>query len=287
MIGIYCWENKINGKKYIGQSVNIERRKQQHIYGMGKYKTKISQALYKYGLNNFNFIVLEETDIEHLNEKENYWINFYNSINNGYNITSMENNECTIVGEYNPNTSLTNTDVLEIRNRIFINNEYIWEVYEDYSELIGKDRFWSLVHGDSWKNVDCSMIHSLINNEGELNPKTQLTNKEVLNIRNRIFVNHEETLTVYQDYKNIISYSAFEKMVSGETWKNVDCSMIVKRKIERQGKPKAKLTKEIVKQIRYEYENKLKTLNDLYKEYTMVTPKTIRRVVDYETWKNI
>ena len=35
------------------------------------------------------------------------------------------------------------------------------------------------------------------------------------------------------------------------------------------------------------YVFQIDTLNDLYKEYTMVTPKTIRRVVDYETWKNI
>ena len=32
MIGIYCITNKITGEQYVGQSINIEERKQQHFY---------------------------------------------------------------------------------------------------------------------------------------------------------------------------------------------------------------------------------------------------------------
>lgn len=56
---------------------------------------------------------------------------------------------------------------------------------------------------------------------------------------------------------------------------------------QRAGKPKAKLTKEDVVYIRYQYEQGLKTLSELYKEYYYITPKSIRRVINYETWKNI
>lgn len=287
MIGIYSWKNNINGKRYIGQSIDIERRRKQHIYNAGKLDTKLSQALYKYGVNNFTFEVLEETTIELLNERENYWITYFDAIKNGYNITSMENNTCTIYGEYNPNTNLTNEMVLEIRNRIFLDNEYIWEVYEDYNHLIGKDRFWSMVHGETWKNVDCSMIKSLVNNNGDLNPNANLNSSTVLEIRNRIYVNKEEPLTVYQDYKDLISYSAYCKMYRGDTWQTVDCSMITKIGIQRKGKPKAKLSKQEVGYIRYLYENNLKTKEELYKMYPEVTPKTISRVLNYETWKDI
>lgn len=288
MIGIYCWTNKINNKKYIGQSVNIERRKQQHIYGVGKYSTKISQAFAKYGLHNFTFEVLEEVEIDKLDIREQYWIDYYNSISEGYNITYVDENGCNVRGEYNPNAKLTNEDVLEIRNRIYILNEYPKEVYEDYADKISYNRFWSAFHGETYKNVDCSMIHPLeIDNNGSHNPRAQLTEEIVLNIRNRVYLNNESYLDVYKDFKDLVSFASFEKACRGETWKNVDCSMIKKVETSRIGKPKAKLTREDVRTIRYQYENGLKTLNELYKEYYYITPKSIKRVVNYETWKNI
>ena len=45
--------------------------------------------------------------------------------------------------------------------------------------------------------------------------------------------------------------------------------------------------KKYIIKIRYEYEKGLKTLEELKKEFPNVTPTTIRRVVNYETWKNI
>ena len=146
MIGIYCWKNKLNNKRYIGQSVDIERRKQQHVSGAGKYETKISQALYKYGVNNFDFEILETCTPNILNEREQYWINQYDSIKNGYNITYVENDGCVIHGEFNPRTKLTNEEVLEMRNRVHISKEYPKEVYEDYANKISYDSFWSAIH---------------------------------------------------------------------------------------------------------------------------------------------
>ena len=147
MIGIYCWKNKINNKYYIGQSIDIEKRKKQHIASAGKYSTKISRALVKYGIENFDFQILEETTIEELNKKEAYWIKYYDSIKNGYNITFVDENGDRIEGEFNPNAKMTNEMVLEIRNRIFINNEYPPEVYEDYCDFISYDAFWQAFHG--------------------------------------------------------------------------------------------------------------------------------------------
>lgn len=288
MIGIYCWTNKINNKKYVGQSIDIERRRQQHIYGAGKYTTKISLAMHKYGLNNFTFEILELCEIEKLNEREQYWIDFYDSIANGYNITYVDEDGCVTRGEYNPRTKLTNEEVLEMRNRVHINKEYPREVYEDYKDKISYDRFWSAIHGETWQNVDMSMIKSIeIDNNGSHNPRALLNEDEVLKIRTRVHINKEESLEVYKDYKELVSYDTFKKVVTGETWKNVDTSMIVALSTQRAGKPKAKLTKEDVEYIRYQYENGLKTLSELYKEYYYITPKSIRRVINYETWKNI
>ena len=86
MIGIYKITNKINGKCYIGQSINIEQRLKDHRNC--KANKPLYRAFKKYGIENFDFEVLEECSKEELNEKEIYYIAFYNSTTdgNGYNL---------------------------------------------------------------------------------------------------------------------------------------------------------------------------------------------------------
>lgn len=95
MIGIYKITNKINGKVYIGQSVCIEHRWNQHKSDARLYKSyaPLYCALRKYSIENFSFDVLEECQQEKLNEKEIYWIKYYDSTNKekGYNIKSGGN----------------------------------------------------------------------------------------------------------------------------------------------------------------------------------------------------
>lgn len=224
MIGIYIWKNRINNKTYVGQSIDIERRKKQHLYS---YKTKTSieydKALYramrKYGIENFDFSVVEECDIKDLNEKECYWMNYFDSYKNGYNEAPGGSQ---IIGSSNPRTKLTEQDVLTIRQRIHQNNEYAKDVYEDYKHLVGYDSFWSLAHGNTWKNVDSSMIKEIkIDNNGSKNPRAKLKEKDVEDIRKRRYIDNEKLIDIYQDYKERVSYSTFEKVVRGETWKKV------------------------------------------------------------------
>ena len=85
MIGIYKITNKLNGKVYIGKSIDIETRWKQHIYN--PQNSAIHLAICKYGKDNFNFEIIEQIPIEQLDSREKYWINYYNSISNGYNCT--------------------------------------------------------------------------------------------------------------------------------------------------------------------------------------------------------
>lgn len=83
--GIYQIENKINGKKYIGQSIEIENRWKKHLNAKDNFL--IHKAIKKYGKENFNFSIIEECNLLELDDKENYWINFYNTlVPNGYNM---------------------------------------------------------------------------------------------------------------------------------------------------------------------------------------------------------
>lgn len=90
MIGIYRIVNKINNKCYVGQSIDINNRIKSHFYYLsrnwyGNYK--LQNAWNKYGEDNFYWEVIEECLEENLDEREIYWISFYNSFNNGYNQT--------------------------------------------------------------------------------------------------------------------------------------------------------------------------------------------------------
>ena len=92
MIGIYKITNKINGKSYIGQFVCIEKRFKNHINTINKvtdhcYDYPLYRALRKYGINNFDFEILEECKHDKLDEREKYWISVFDTLRDGYNQT--------------------------------------------------------------------------------------------------------------------------------------------------------------------------------------------------------
>lgn len=88
---VYKISNNINDKVYIGQTIRpIEERFKRHINDAinNILDTHFARAIRKYGKDNF---YIEEIDTannqEELNLKEQYWIRYFNSINNGYNET--------------------------------------------------------------------------------------------------------------------------------------------------------------------------------------------------------
>ena len=92
MIGIYKITNLLNGKCYIGQSVDIERRIRDHIKASkSKYSTEYDSPIHKsiriHGVKNFSFETIEECKAEQLNDKEIYWIQYYDTYLHGYNQT--------------------------------------------------------------------------------------------------------------------------------------------------------------------------------------------------------
>lgn len=100
MIGIYKIENLINGKIYIGQSIHIERRWSEHKRNLKNHP--LYNDLFKYGIENFSFDVLEECSIEQLNILEEKYIEKYNSVNpNGYNLLVKSGGNHTVFNLYN------------------------------------------------------------------------------------------------------------------------------------------------------------------------------------------
>lgn len=103
IIGVYCILNSINGKRYIGKSIDIKRRWRQHKLTFRNPEDKcencyLHRAVSKYGLENFEFYIVYEIEAptvdEHIDEElsfaEELYIRLYNSsdVNFGYNLTT-------------------------------------------------------------------------------------------------------------------------------------------------------------------------------------------------------
>lgn len=86
MIGIYKITNKLNGKVYIGQSIDIDKRWRQHM--TAKDDVLIHKSIQKYGAENFSFEILLECPAEMLDVWERDMISLYDCMSPyGYNLT--------------------------------------------------------------------------------------------------------------------------------------------------------------------------------------------------------
>lgn len=143
--GIYCIENTVNNKKYIGQSKKIKYRCGQHIRELENnyhYNEYLQRSWNKYGKDNFKFYVLEYCDVDSLDEKEKYYILLYNTIDrdNGYNLTSG--------GQYSNSKSEDTVEKLK---------KSIKQSYENDPSLIQKRKEDAVEY---WSNSDNLQYHS-------------------------------------------------------------------------------------------------------------------------------
>ena len=148
MIGIYMYENKISHKKYIGQSTNIERRKREHLCWPSPY-SRFDMELKALGEESFIFSILEECTVDKLDDREKYWIGYYNSIIEGYNLTPGGQ---SYRGEENPSAKLTDDEVRQIiilLEEHRLNNGEIAEKFEvcrNTIDFINRCKTWCHLH---------------------------------------------------------------------------------------------------------------------------------------------
>lgn len=84
--GIYMIQNRVTGDSYVGSSVNLYGRMQQHFSGLRRakhYNLLMQRSFTKYGESNFTYVVLEFCSREDLGNREQH---FVNSLNPKFNI---------------------------------------------------------------------------------------------------------------------------------------------------------------------------------------------------------
>lgn len=83
---VYLFVNKVNNKRYIGQTVNLYDRYVTHR--TANQKCLFHNAIRKHSFDNFEFTILEQCSKENLDVRETYWIQYYQSHKRefGYNI---------------------------------------------------------------------------------------------------------------------------------------------------------------------------------------------------------
>lgn len=153
LCGIYCIENNINRKKYIGQSINIYKRWTSHKNNLNghyidrghiKENPHFQNAWDKYGEENFSFYILELCSKELLDDREKYWIKRYKTLDRkyGYNkteggqsdplVTYSKEERSVLLDSENKKTVLTKEQVLEIIER-FKKGDYNSNIANDYN----------------------------------------------------------------------------------------------------------------------------------------------------------
>lgn len=224
--GIYKFTNTINGKAYIGQSQNIVSRFRSHKSNhfnenLKDYQTKFYRALRKYGFENFSFEILERISLEKLDEREKYWISFYDSYRSGYNSNRGGENVSERNQEH-PMAKLDNKSCLEIKRLLKSTDRTQREISKEFSisqaivSDINNGFLWNTI-GDYTYPIRCS--EKRLCSSGERHFASVLTLDDVIKIREEYV--YKTGREIYENYSHLCSYSTLERVLLGKTYSEV------------------------------------------------------------------
>lgn len=242
MIGIYKYQNKQNGKIYIGQSINLEQRVYAHKSSAFNekakdYNSQFHQALRKYGIDNFDYEVIatltnEEYSKEKLDELEIFFIKYYNSYHNGYNATEGGDNNPnrSQFGEKNGRALLTEEDVIYIRE-CYNAHVPFRQVFKEYENKISKRGLQKVWWFDTWKNIlpeyhteENKYWHShnakSLSSEMASENKRKFTKEEVQKMR----YDYDNGMTpkeIWKKYNQDVAWSTIYNIVTRKTYKDI------------------------------------------------------------------
>lgn len=153
---IYKITNSINYKIYIGKTINLQKRIAKYKRSLKKESSQnIIKSMKKYGFENFMFEIIYECEsLDELNDKEKYFINSFNSMNEevGYNMTSGGDGGDTLSKHINKEMIFKKRNEKYRGNNVF---QYRHDLDEHVKEMIELNSSgWSV--NDLSKKYKCS-----------------------------------------------------------------------------------------------------------------------------------
>lgn len=276
--GIYKITDLRNNKIYIGRATDLDNRKWRHFcycdinnYTFSSIKTeinmKIHQAMIESGnKNDFLFEVIEECPKEKLNEREKYYIKFFNSlIPNGYNSTEGGDSYPHLQGENHPNHKIT----LE-QSKIIKKMLYQGKTVKEIIEIIPQATMGiisSINNGRSWYDSDIKYPISSLNGVKKLS-------KEDIKFIRELRIKGSSCKELAKKYKT--SSSNISNITIGKTRTNIE------GKISK-AKPRNLLTKEQIEECRLYYSEHDIQIKDLWSNFT----KKYNNNIGYDSFKQM
>jgi group I intron endonuclease len=233
MIGIYLITNNVNGKVYVGQSINIERRYSEHLrsgqpekYSLKNKRdinTPIHLAMQKYGISNFSLSILEECLKEELDDKERFWIHYYDSTNKekGYNIGLGGQESFALKGENHSQAKLNQKEVNEIKKLLKETDLTLTEINDKFP-FVSKSTLSMINQGKIWseENESYPIRIMSVGIKGSKNKKAKFTDEQVMEIRKK-YAEGQTPNQLYPQYNHIATNSAIKAIIYGESYKNL------------------------------------------------------------------
>ena len=296
LCGVYKIENIINNKIYIGSSSNITRRWVRHKSDL---KTNNHSNVYlqreynKYRIDNFIYTIIEECDENIILDKEQYWIDYYNSCNNqiGYNLTpiagrikitadireKMSNSrKGKYFGENAPSSKVNTNTVKEIIEYLKQDNLSLLEIAELYN--VSKSIVYGIYAKKTWLHLTKDIIFYK-----RKSGCSKLTEKEVIEIIELLKNNFK-----YDDIANIyhVANSTILDIKGHNSWQYLTKDIIFDRCILRgEDHPSSKLTEIDVLKIREKLNN-----GELVKNIAIdfnISKDTIRAINNGKLWSHM
>ena len=208
MIGIYKITSP-SSKIYIGQSVNIEKRKKSYfsMYKRNNQQTVLHRSFLKYGVENHLFEVIEECDIDLLNERERYWQDFYDVLNNGLN--------CRLTATNDKSGRLNKETIEKLKSRICSEETRLKISLKTKGKQLGSENpFFGKKHSEETK------LKISLSNKGKVpHNKFKKHSEETKSKISASALNNKNCLNrvLSEDTKNKISSSLYKKVINIKT----------------------------------------------------------------------
>ena len=292
---IYQITNLINGKIYIGQTNNIQKRWANHRCNNDPNMV-IARALRKYGIDNFKFeVLLRGLTPDEANQKEIELIKEKNSlVPYGYNVATggKRMDGVSRLGADNSNAHLTEEEAQYILNN---RDKPMYVLYDLFCDKISYESFKKIYHHQTYTNLTTTVNEYPYNFEfGNQFTNNPLEYDEIVSLRER-YANGEYWRDVYKDYKWAYKNEwSFYNVYTGRSYKLIMPEVFTEEnKKKHHGKtkqgaknPKAKLTEEQVIKIRQLHKDGVSN-SELYKAFPQVSSTSIRDIINGKTWKHL